>query len=60
MSCVAYSCHFCTIPETTSLQCRNCKATTDNFYGAAKCKVCFSCPYCSNVLVPSKLADRYF
>lgn len=58
ISCAGYCCHYCTIPDIIFFQCRNCRAAIESTK-ANKCKMCFACPYCSNVLVMSRTKDKY-
>lgn len=54
LSCSSYCCHYCTVPEFSSYQCRSCKRVSDSISKSSKCSFCFACPYCQNVLSLSK------
>lgn len=50
VNCSSYCCHYCTVPQFSSNQCRSCKRIYQNNIKSSKCTFCFSCPYCQNVL----------
>lgn len=54
LNCSTYSCHYCTVPEFSSYQCRSCKRMSDSSTKNSKCAFCFSCPYCHSVLTLTK------
>lgn len=58
ITCTGYCCHYCTIPDIIFFQCRNCNVVNEP-NRTNKCKMCFSCPYCSNVLTIAKSQDKY-
>ena len=50
LSCASYCCHYCTVPELSSYQCRGCKRMYETNIKNNRCTFCFSCPFCENIL----------